>query len=121
MSMPIIRCIGALLISSLMLACGGGSSNNDKPVKIFKSDGSVQCEEEHIELAVMRQELVTAGVDVICSQSGHTGNAYDSVCGGETGNIHIFSIHRANIVDAKKLGFEPVATLANYEDKICRS
>lgn len=88
-------------------------------VKVYKHDGSVQCEATAIDLNVMAKELINAGIDVICSQKGDTGLMYVTVCGGATGSINIYTIHKENLTDAIALKFESVEQLTEYRDQKC--
>ncbi len=104
------------LICSLLLA----GCQSDGSQKVFKYDGSVQCNPgSGTPLDVMALELTGAGIDVICSQQGHDGMAYITACGAGTGAINIYTIHSANIADAEALGFKSVLTLPEYRDSAC--
>jgi hypothetical protein len=67
----------------------------------------------------MAQELISAGIDVICSQEGHDGLARIALCGEPTGNINVYTIHGTNLIDAETLGFQSVSTLSEYQDQPC--
>lgn len=87
--------------------------------KVYKYDGSVQCERSGVELNVMAAELIHAGIDVICSQKGHDGMNRAAVCGGGTGNINIYKINRVNLPAAESIRFESVRNLGEYQDQKC--
>jgi hypothetical protein len=96
----------------------------DKPCrpqspKVFKYDGSTQCNEDGIPLEKMKRKLMAAGNDVKCSQKAHDGLLYPAVCDGATGNINVYLIHPHNIPDAEKLGFRSVSELTDYQDQSC--
>lgn len=101
-----------------MFAC-----NHDGPLqpyeKVFKYDGSIQCESSGIELNIMALELIEIGVDIVCSQKGHDGLNRVTVCGEGTGNINIYQINSSNLPAARSLGFESVNTLSDYNDQVC--
>ncbi|MEN0037983.1 MAG: hypothetical protein AAGC78_12995 [Cellvibrio sp.] len=119
--------IAIVTLTSLLTACGGdGESSGVKlksvgpnQTKVFKSDGSTQCEGAGIPPDEMRLELAKAGIDVICAQKAHNGMNYPAVCGGGTGNINVYVIHSSNLPDAEKLGFKSVQELPDYKDKAC--
>src|SRR5690606_29354163 len=91
----------------------------NETTKVFKYDGSRQCENNGIPLDVMAQELIGGGVDVICSQKSSNGMAYPAVCGAGTGAINVYLIHQENLSDAEALGFSSVNELPNYLDTPC--
>ncbi len=115
----------------LVLACGlalGACSNDSgststpddlQVIKVFKGDGSRQCESEGTSVETMAQELINAGIDVLCGQKGDDGMAHPTVCGGETGAINVYSIHAVSQADAESLGFAPVSDLTQYDDEPC--
>lgn len=119
--------IALIALTSLLSACGGDSSadglklTGPNQAKVFKSDGSLQCEEKEVSLDEMRLELAKAGVDVICAQKMHTGSNFPAVCGGGTGKINVYVIHSSNLVDAEKLGFKSVRELPDYKDQTCKN
>ena len=88
-------------------------------VKVHKYDGSIQCKDTGIALDVMALELINKGIDVVCSQKGHDGLSRATVCEGDTGNINIYKIFRANLTDAVSAGFVPVSMLSEYRDQAC--
>ena len=89
--------------------------------KVYKSDGSVQCENTGIDLDVMGLELSNAGIDYTCAQKGNNGLVYAQICGGATGLINIYTLNTKNIEDIHALGFESVYTLVDYQDEVCKN
>ncbi len=87
--------------------------------KVFKYDGSTQCNDDGIPLHVMAAELRRAGIDVQCSQKARDGLLYPPVCDGPTGIINVYQINPENIPDAMRLGFHPVSRLSEYQDRPC--
>jgi hypothetical protein len=90
---------------------------NDSPspyVKVYKSDGSTQCNSDGIALDVTILELTNAGIDVVCSETGNDGLVRTAECGQSTGNLNVYKINKVNLVDAQKLGFDPISNLGNY-------
>ena len=105
-------------IFSVLGACGGSDSGN---IKVFKHSGYLQCEPDtRVPLDEMVLELTNAGIDVLCSQTGHDGLVYAAVCGGASGEINIYLIRTVNLEDAESLGFAAVMTLTEYSDQACR-
>ena len=88
--------------------------------KVFKYDGSVQCESKGIPLDTMVMVLSNAGIDVVCSQKGHDGLARTAVCGAETGNINIFQIKGSDLSKAEELGFRSIEELTEHNDMPCK-
>ena len=112
MRLTILLCICFLLLPG----CHSGSGTQ----KIYKYDGSVQCNlASGTPLAEMALELTDAGIDVVCAQKSHDGQAYIAACGAGTGAINVYTIHTANLKDAEALGFKSVLTLPDYKDAAC--
>jgi hypothetical protein len=88
-------------------------------IKVYKYDGSVQCENGEISLDEMENELTDAGVTVYCSQKGFDGYAYPTACGNATGVINIYEIDILDLEIAEVQGFEPVNDLSFYLDQHC--
>lgn len=88
--------------------------------KVFKYNGSVQCENKGIPLDTMVQVLNSAGIEVICSQEGNDGLARTAVCGAETGKINIYQIKDSDLSESKELGFRSVEELIEYRDTPCK-
>ncbi len=105
------------LLLVFMLSC---STDDTQQVKVFKSDGSLQCGTPGVDVDVMVMELINAGIDVICSQKGSDGSPHLAACGIETGDINIYTIDTSNLPDAEALGFESVNTLPDYQDEQCQ-
>lgn len=111
----------------LMMVCGlglglvacGGSDSGASTIKVFKSDGSSQCQNNGTSVEEMQMELVEAGIDVICGQKGNDRGFYCAACGCPTGDINVYTINAANQADAESLGFGPVSDLENYQDSAC--
>lgn len=90
-------------------------------IKVYKEDGSKQCDlSSGVAPEVMRTELISKGIDVICSQKGTTGMVYLAVCGAETGAINIYQIHSQNLQDAENIGFKSTEELTQYTDEECQ-
>jgi len=97
------------------------SNQTPEPSKqqVYKTDGAVQCQGGGTSLAVMQQELVNGGIDVICSQKGNDNIARATVCGGAMGTINLYEINTTNVADAILLGFNPTSDITEYDNKPC--
>lgn len=108
------RVLLAAAVFSLM-----GCNEDGGYIKVYKADGSVQCGREGVAPEVMAQALSAGGIDVICAQKGSDGLLYPAVCGAGTGAINLFVIHASKLPAAQALGFNPVTTLSEYQDRAC--
>lgn len=78
---------------------------NVKKVKVYKPDGSIQCEPKSGKsIEESKAELV--GVTIISSEKKHDGLLRAQVCGTPTGQCHVFEINEADEEKALKLGFK---------------
>lgn len=118
MSKEHLRCLSLMLI--LGLVAYGNSRAPEAVTKVFKHDGSVQCVKKGVSVEEMAKKLTDAGIDVICGQKGRDGYAHCAACSCKTGLINVYTIHSANVPDAKSLGFAPVSDLPDYRDEPCR-
>lgn len=73
-------------------------------VEIYKSDGSRQCAGAGIEPQTMATEL--DGITIYDSRKDQLDRMYPSVCGGATGSVNVFTIDKADLEKAQRLGFE---------------
>ncbi len=95
------------------------NSIDTNTVKIFKYDGSIQCDYAGIPLNDMEQELFDAGITVVCSQKNSNGLNYTQVCGNATGRINVYLIYNYDLSIANELGFKSVDELSEYVDQPC--
>lgn len=80
-------------------------------VEVYQYDGSLQCGlGEPIPLTRMAAELEAAGIAVQASRKSDDGLAHIAVCGASTGTINAFTIARASLADARRLGFRLLIT-----------
>lgn len=76
-----------------------------KTVKVFKFDGSLQCNQgTPISLDTMKSEL--AGIQVVSSEKRHDGMMRIQVCGQPTGQCNVFEIPETDLEKAKSKGFK---------------
>lgn len=80
------------------------SSTTDR-VKVYKSDGSLQCGQgKQIPLAEMQKQL--KGIVVHSSTNKNDGLMRIQVCGSPTGNHNVYEIDRKDLEAALKAGFK---------------
>jgi len=102
------------VFSLILVLCSCVPEDSDHQyTMVYKYDGSVQCNNANITLDEMAMELITAGIDVICSAKGNDGLFYPAVCDAPTGNVYLYKIHRVNLDEAEVLGFESASMLNN--------
>lgn len=106
------------LVVSILLA-GCAHTQEPQSIGVYKYDGSVQCEGEGESVETMRNELVSAGVEVVCAQKARDGKAYPAMCGAATGRINVFTIDASALDRAEALGFKSVETLPDARIPPC--
>ena len=99
------------------------SDNDDNETsdktKVYKYDGSVQCENNGTSLNEMALELMNSDITVYCSQKNYDGLAYASVCGGNSGRINVYLINNYDLTTSEALEFKSVSELTDYINKDC--
>ncbi len=79
--------------------------NYMKKIKIYKQDGSVQCEDgTGASLDKMSSEL--SGITVHQKEKKHDGLLRAQMCGNPTGQCNVYEINEADLAKAEKLGFK---------------
>ncbi len=74
-------------------------------VKVYKSDGSLQCGMgAAISASEMQKQL--GKIKIHSSSSKHDGMMRTQVCGSPTGQSNVFEIDRKDLVAAQKAGFK---------------
>ena len=80
-------------------------TNPIKKIKIFKPDGSIQCEQgTGTSVAEMAKQL--GDIKVYSSVNKHDGLLRTQVCGNATGNCNVYEINEADFAKASTLGFK---------------
>lgn len=89
-------------------------------IKVYKYQGSVQCQGGGQSLSQMLGQLRKAGVKVFKSSCGVDGLSYIAVCGAPDGKINIFSIAKNRLAKAQQLGFDLLENLADAQAVKCK-
>ena len=105
------------LVGFLLAGCA--HTQEPQSVRVYKYDGSVQCEEGGVPVATMQAELVHAGVDVACGRKARDGRAYPAMCGAATGRINVYTIDASDLARADALGFKSVEALPDARIPSC--
>jgi hypothetical protein len=87
--------------------------------QVYKSRGSFQCTGGGTSPEVMKDELISAGIEVRSYACGVDGLAYIALCGAPDGAINIFEIPRNTVEQAQTLGFSNLSTLPNSQETPC--
>ncbi len=79
--------------------------NYMKKVKVYKPDGSAQCEDgTGVSLEKMSVEL--SGLTIHQKEKKHDGLLRAQMCGNPTGQCNVFEINETDLIHAEKLGFK---------------
>lgn len=80
-------------------------TNQIKKIKVYKADGSVQCEPgTGTKPEEMQKQL--GDIKVYSAENKHDGLIRIQVCGAPTGNCNVFEINESDFAKAEKLGFK---------------
>ncbi len=96
--------LAIILAGNVLAACAFGGQQEVERVRIYKSDGSRQCESGGISPETMKTELQGIRVYTAKKQVLH-GVMFPAVCGGKTGNINVYTIAAKDQAEAQKRGF----------------
>lgn len=92
-------------------------------LEVYISTGELQCQDTGQPISTTKRSLLDAGIGIKAESCGYlTDMMYASVCGGGTGNIHIFTIDKSNAPLAESLGFtlgNNSTTQSNYDRTEC--
>ncbi|WP_373824023.1 hypothetical protein [Neisseria dentiae] len=77
---------------------------SEERIRIYKSDGSRQCEGGGTSLEAMKSQLQGIRVYTAEKQVLH-GMMFPAVCGGQTGSINVYTIAEQDLPEAEKRGF----------------
>lgn len=103
-----------------VLSCN--DNNKKETVDVFISNGALQCQDNAISVETTTSYLADAGISVLNQSCGIINAGYPSVCGGATGQIHIYSIAENDITNAENIGFTNVSILDDgYQSVDCVS
>ncbi|HEX4926213.1 MAG TPA: hypothetical protein VFV50_19120 [Bdellovibrionales bacterium] len=73
-------------------------------VRVYKPDGSKQCEGGGIELADMEKQL--KGIKVLAREKANDGKMRIQMCGADTGQLNVYEIPAGDLAKAQKAGFK---------------
>lgn len=80
-------------------------TNSLKKIKIYKADGSIQCEQgTGLQPAEMAKQL--GDIKIYSSENKSDGLIRIQVCGQPTGNCNVYEINEADFAKASALGFK---------------
>ncbi|SKA78294.1 hypothetical protein SAMN02745130_01852 [Thiothrix eikelboomii] len=89
-------------------------------VKIYKSQGSLQCQGGGESVSQMRRQLIKVGVKVKKANCGVDGMMYPAVCGAPDGKINIFTITRDGLAKVQAQGFGLLKNLPDAQLTECK-
>jgi len=97
-------------------------SGNKNTIDVFISNGKLQCQDNAIPTEITESYLTGDGINATNQSCGIINAGYPSVCGGATGQIHIYTIAKGEINNAENIGFTRVSTLEDgYQSVDCIS
>jgi len=109
-----------LFLLPMLISC-----DSNENIDVIISNGKLQCQDNAISINTTKAYLSEAGIEVESESCGQlTGLSYATVCGGGTGQIHIFSINQSALNEAENIGFTDSAKLesgVSYEKVSCSS
>lgn len=79
-------------------------SLENETIEVYKDDGKRQCFDFAIDLETMAKQL--EGIHIYDAKKDQIGDAFPAVCGGDTGQVNVFTIKKSDLEKAQALGFE---------------
>lgn len=119
-SLAFMLSVGSLTLLPTPLTARPAPPPPSHLVKIYKHQGSLQCQGGGVSLKQMRRQLLKAGVKVKQARCGVDGMMYPSVCGAADGKINIFTIPRVNLTKAQAQGFNLLQNLPDAQLMECK-
>lgn len=113
------------IFSLFILLSGCNDTDFDTEVDVYISSGKLMCQDNALPLSVTKSYLLAANIAVKSESCGYlTEVAFAEVCGGATGELHIFTIDESDAMLAENIGFTLPDSLViedNYEIISCNN
>jgi hypothetical protein len=113
------------IFSLFILLSGCNDTDFDTEVDVYISSGKLMCQDNALPLSVTKSYLLAANITVKSESCGYlTEVAFAEVCGGATGELHIFTIDESDAMLAENIGFTLPDSLViedNYERIACNN
>ncbi len=117
---PMMRALlQAALLTLAVVPAAACASAPPKPVSVYLTLGSRQCQDGGRTLAEVQKVLSDAGVKVLAAGCGNDGMAYPAVCGAPDGRIAIVDVPESQLEAALKLGFSPLSQRPRAQRMAC--
>lgn len=97
--------LSTVLISGLAACHAFPNADSGKRVQVAKSLQGKQCEQQSLDISVLKQQLQTKHIHVYAESVGHDGMMRPQMCGASDGKVAIFSIDQKQLAQAQALGF----------------
>lgn len=111
-----------LFFLTLLALFSCNDNDKEKSVEVYISNGKLQCQDNAIPINTTKSYLTNAGIGFSEQSCGVINAGYATVCGGGTGQIHIYSISINDINSATNIGFTELSTLEDgYQSADCDS
>ncbi|RKG32202.1 hypothetical protein D7V21_12505 [Acinetobacter guerrae] len=81
------------------------TTNSVERVQVAKSLQGKQCEQQGLDISILKQQLQTKHIHVYAESVGHDGMMRPQMCGAPDGKIAIFSIDQKQLAQAQAIGF----------------
>ena len=109
----------AALLTLAVVPAAACASAPPKPVSVYLTLGSRQCQDGGRTLAEVQKVLSDAGVQVLAAGCGNDGMAYPAVCGAPDGRIAIVDVPESQLEAARKLGFSLLSERPRAQRMAC--
>jgi hypothetical protein len=97
--------LAAMPVAPAAPEVAGHDMADDKRVLVYKSDGSLQCQQGGAKaLDDMAKEL--KGIKILSSLNKSDGRMHVQVCGTPTGKVNVYEIFEKDLAKAQKKGFK---------------
>ncbi|UJF20454.1 hypothetical protein [Shewanella sp. OMA3-2] len=115
--MEYILKINHIILSTLAILSGCDASDPNNDIDVYISTRELQCQNNGLPISLTKSYLLDANIEVKSESCGSlTQVIYATVCGEETGKLHVFTIDKADSQVVENIGFTLPSSSVSEDD-----